>query len=154
MSNDYVDTSFTITGYIDKWHLVRHAKGSTNSKNKCYKCCPLPETNIFTPQHTLYGYLLPRWSSSTKSKPLDNLPVAITGLISWCIDRSDDDRGIWIQTSAAWYRLREPNDEETLPFLDESTTTTRAVSLACPPRQDVPCLPSGLDQQAWQKECP
>ena len=61
----------------------------------------------------LYGELLPspRKVARARTKgrdPPKPQPVVLRRLLLWSIDRDFNDRGIWIQTSDAWYKLEQP----------------------------------------------
>ena len=106
-------------GYLTNWFLVRPSPsantGDAASNRDPTKLprhpLPISTTNLSSSDYVLYGNL--QLSDEAKKLPLlvakNNLPVRISSLASWCIDRSKSGRGIWIQGQRGWYKLKEPD---------------------------------------------
>jgi len=92
--------------------LIRHVTRWTLTNSLLPKPSPLPESGKFPDKcFSIQGYLIPSSTTKTSQKYQKEIHVSIHSLKSWCIDRSHHGRGIYIQTSTAFYWLKEPSKD-------------------------------------------
>jgi hypothetical protein len=92
---------------LTDWYIIKKVKTRRI-------LAPLPDG--FSQAHSLHGTLEP-------VKGLTNHPpikVVIQNIRGWSIDRSEETRGVWIETSKAWYKLLSPSTS----FQQDGSTTT------------------------------
>lgn len=85
--------------HLTNWTLLKHASPIPQ---------PLPISGEFEKDFVIQGSLLPESNQSTSSNHQDLIQVLLSSIKSWVIDRSHDNRGIYVQTSTAFYWLKEP----------------------------------------------
>jgi hypothetical protein len=90
--------------HLMDWYLLKRGKSPKKA------LAPLPDGS-FTQSYELRGALEPV-KGLTKHPPIR---VVIKDLKGWSLDRSEETRGIWIQSSFAWYKLMSPSFSVTDP---------------------------------------
>uniref|UniRef100_A0A7S4JJX7 Uncharacterized protein n=1 Tax=Odontella aurita TaxID=265563 RepID=A0A7S4JJX7_9STRA len=94
--------------HITEWFLAK--KGTPNLR------LPLPKNLVGSMKRMiLYGELEPNQSDTIGGVSIEErLKVRLEGLLHCTIDTSHTERGVWVETKAAWYKLKKPSSTQSI----------------------------------------